>query len=60
MKRTLSLKRETLAELDPAELVQVAGGDMNTGNGYTCPLVDCYLGSQGWGTCYCCTATASC
>jgi hypothetical protein len=59
VKRTLRIKRETLTELNPAELVRVAAGDAMTGNGYTCPLVDCYLGSQ-WGSCYCCTATASC
>lgn len=60
MKRTLRLERESLTELNPAELVRVAGGEAMTGNGNTCPLVDCYLGSQGWGTCYCCTASASC
>jgi hypothetical protein len=58
MKRTLSIKRETLAELSPAELVQVAGADAMTGNGPTCPLLDCYVTQRG--SCYCCTATASC
>ncbi|MDQ1713428.1 MAG: hypothetical protein QOE45_2878 [Frankiaceae bacterium] len=60
MKRTLSLKRETLAELNPAELTQVAGGQAATGNGHTCPIVQCYLGSQAWQTCTCCTASGSC
>jgi hypothetical protein len=37
MKRTLSLKRETLAELTTDDLRDVVGG----ASGITCPLGDC-------------------
>lgn len=39
MKRTLSLKRETLAELTSADLGSVVGGDLVSG--LTCPVLDC-------------------
>ncbi|HEU0132273.1 MAG TPA: hypothetical protein VFQ85_14890 [Mycobacteriales bacterium] len=38
MKRTLSLRRETLAELATNDLAAVAGGALS---GLTCPLTDC-------------------
>lgn len=42
MKRTLSLKRETLSELTSAELVSVVGGaDAITVQGLTCPITRC-------------------
>jgi hypothetical protein len=42
MKRTLSLKRETLSELTSADLVAVVGGaDAITVQGLTCPLLRC-------------------
>jgi hypothetical protein len=59
VKRTLNLRRETLAELNPADLVLVVGG-AQTGNGHTCPILQCYGGTQPWQTCNCCTASASC
>ena len=41
MKRTLNLKRETLAELTPGDLLTVVGGAAQTNNGFTCPVVRC-------------------
>jgi hypothetical protein len=35
--RTLSLRREALTELTPADLTAVVGGVEATGNGLTCP-----------------------
>lgn len=40
MTRTLVLKRESLTELDDAELLGVVGGDYS-GQGLSCPLLDC-------------------
>ena len=40
MKRTLTLARETLTELDTAELTAVVGGAI-TVDGTTCPLRYC-------------------
>jgi hypothetical protein len=64
MKRTLTLKRETLAELTPGELTSVVGGARYTvAPQATCPLLWC-LGTEpthgGAGSCSCCTASASC
>jgi hypothetical protein len=43
MKRTLSLRRETLADLTAEELTGVAGGvGQATLKAGTCPLVQCY------------------
>ncbi|HWL35637.1 MAG TPA: hypothetical protein VNQ77_05535 [Frankiaceae bacterium] len=39
MRRSLSLKRETLAELTATELVGVAGGAQLSGP--TCPALEC-------------------
>jgi hypothetical protein len=40
--RTLSLRREALAELTPADLTQVVGGQQVTQNpGLTCPVRIC-------------------
>lgn len=39
MKRTLSLRRETLAELTATDLTAVVGGAQLSGP--TCPVVDC-------------------
>ncbi|HWL34577.1 MAG TPA: hypothetical protein VNQ77_00150 [Frankiaceae bacterium] len=42
MKRTLNLKRETLAELTPADLFAVVGAAAaRTNDGFTCPVVRC-------------------
>lgn len=62
MKRTLLLTRETLTELNPADLTSVVGGGRITGNGNTCPLLDCYgtAPTDPRQTCNCCTASASC
>ncbi|HEU0132269.1 MAG TPA: hypothetical protein VFQ85_14870 [Mycobacteriales bacterium] len=44
MKRTLTLKRETLAELTADELTGVGGGQQAiTVQGFTCPLVSCLI-----------------
>ncbi|HEU0132262.1 MAG TPA: hypothetical protein VFQ85_14835 [Mycobacteriales bacterium] len=63
MKRSLSLKRETLAELSTDDLLRVAGGAA-TGNGLTCPVgascVNELTLSCPERTCNCCTASASC
>lgn len=40
MRRTLSLKREALTELTPAELAGVAGAGYDA-SGLTCPVKDC-------------------
>ena len=48
MKRTLSLKRETLTELSSDELVHVAGGAAPP----TSPLVDCVNGHNSDMVCY--------
>lgn len=50
MKRTLTLRRETLTELDAAELTAVVGGDAS---GATCPVGDCI--SRLFQTCRCAT-----
>lgn len=39
MKRTLTLKRETVVELATAELTSVVGA--NNVSGLTCPALDC-------------------
>lgn len=49
MKRSLSLKRETLAELTSADLGSVVAGVLLSG--VTCPVLDCLSGSV-------CTLTA--
>jgi hypothetical protein len=36
--RKLSLRREALTELTPADLTAVVGGVAATGNGLTCPV----------------------
>jgi hypothetical protein len=64
MKRSLSLKRETLAELTPGELTSVVGGQkISNSPQVTCPVVWC-LGLEptngGNTSCSCCTASASC
>jgi hypothetical protein len=62
VKRTLTLRRETLAELNPAELTSVVGGQAQTvAPQYTCPILRC-LGTEPSrnATCTCCTASASC
>ncbi|MDQ1713432.1 MAG: hypothetical protein QOE45_2882 [Frankiaceae bacterium] len=38
-KRTLSLRRETLTELDTTELTEVVGGQVPSG--VTCPVLIC-------------------
>jgi hypothetical protein len=43
MKRTLRLRRETLAELSAADLTSVAGGQEVTFNMGTCPIVGCVV-----------------
>lgn len=40
MKRSLSLRREALADLSPHDLTAVAGG-ARTVEGPTCPLIGC-------------------
>ena len=50
MKRTLSLRREHLADLSPAELTSVAGA-AEAPSGLSCPLSDCFVESR-LGTCY--------
>lgn len=42
MKRSLSLKRETLAELTADDLASVVAGAMLSGT--TCPALDCFSG----------------
>ncbi|HEU0132261.1 MAG TPA: class I lanthipeptide [Mycobacteriales bacterium] len=60
MKRSLSLKRETLAELTVEQLTHVAGAAAPaTGRGTTCPLQNC-LTLETCATQTCCTASASC
>ena len=44
MKRTLSLRREALAELTPAELGGVVGGNYTSPNGLSCGVRDCVDG----------------
>ena len=56
MKRSLSLKRETLAELSTGELASVVAGA--TPSGLTCPALDC-LGITGF-TCLSCITGAQC
>jgi hypothetical protein len=46
VKRTLTLSRETLAELSSTELGSVVGGAI-TAQGRTCPLIDC-AGLESW------------
>ena len=41
MKRTLSLRRETLADLTPAELGGVVAGNYTSPNGISCGVRDC-------------------
>lgn len=57
MKTKLSLKRETLTELTPADLRKVAGGAATT----ACPTlpVNRCLGLTET-SCECCTASGSC
>ncbi|HEX8003093.1 MAG TPA: hypothetical protein VF519_10410 [Mycobacteriales bacterium] len=45
MKRTLSLRREELAELTAEQLVGVAGGAI-TAQGASCPLLYCLFSRQ--------------
>jgi hypothetical protein len=44
VKRTLSLKRETLTELSPAELTAVVGAGLPSG--LSCPLQTCFCVSN--------------
>ncbi|HEU0132263.1 MAG TPA: hypothetical protein VFQ85_14840 [Mycobacteriales bacterium] len=63
MKRSLTLKRETLAELATSDLIRIAGaGGRITVDGITCPgLLGCVDATRSCAqTCDCCTATASC
>lgn len=60
MKRTLSLKRETLTDLTPHELTTVIGGNNITGSGTTCPLLQCTGTNVTDTSCHCCTASGSC
>ena len=48
MTRTLTLKREPLADLTVDELRDVIGGARS---GLSCPLTDCFVESR-LGTCY--------
>lgn len=51
MNRSLTLRRETLAELADADLSAVAGGHQYSA-GLTCPLLRCLNGfTQDHGTC---------
>lgn len=51
MRRTLSLRRESLAELSSDDLAAVAGGNQYSGDALTCPVLRCLtLG----GTCLTC------
>lgn len=48
MKRSLSLKRETLAALSAHDLAGVAGAQQAiTAQGSTCPLIEC-AGLKSW------------
>lgn len=46
MKRTLSLRRETLAPLADGELLGIVGGEYSGGNGISCPVLACLGPSQ--------------
>ena len=41
MNRTLTLRRETLSDLTPAELGGVVGGNYTSPNGISCGVRDC-------------------
>jgi hypothetical protein len=57
MRRTLTLKRERLAELSNADLAEVIAGQQPLP---TVPVDQC-LGMTDWRTtCNCCTGSASC
>lgn len=48
MKRTLTLRRETLADLTAEQLGSVAGGiGAITAQGRTCPVIEC-AGLKSW------------
>ncbi|HEV2891202.1 MAG TPA: hypothetical protein VGX28_12575 [Frankiaceae bacterium] len=51
MTRTLTLRRESLADLTRDELAGVAGGAAITVQGLTCRLEDCLVESD-FGQCY--------
>jgi hypothetical protein len=57
MKRTLSLKRETLAELTTGDLRSVVGAAVPSG--LTCPVLDCTGITEGF-TCLTCITGAQC
>jgi hypothetical protein len=58
MKRTLSLKRETLAELTTGDLQNVVGAAVPSG--LTCPVLDCTGITTGGFTCLTCITGAQC
>jgi hypothetical protein len=58
MKRTLSLKRETLAELTTGDLSGVVGAAAPSGA--TCPVLDCTGITQGFTACITCITGAQC
>ena len=47
MKRSLTLRRESLAALSDDQLGEVAGAHAITAQGATCPLLDC-VGLRSW------------
>lgn len=52
MKRSLTLHRETLAELVETDLSAVAGGHQYSAAGLTCPVLRCLNEfTQHYGTC---------
>ena len=53
MKRTLRLRRESLAELTAGELGDVAGGHRYTNDVITCPVVTCLTLGVTCLTCLC-------
>ncbi|HWL34570.1 MAG TPA: hypothetical protein VNQ77_00115 [Frankiaceae bacterium] len=57
MKRNLSLKRETLVELTPDDLMDVVGAALTV---QTQPAAVCANVSRMFMTCTCCTGSASC
>jgi hypothetical protein len=62
--RSLTLKRERLAELTQDELLSVNGGNRITLDGVTCPVLTCVSPDPQSlvkvDTCHCCTASDSC
>jgi hypothetical protein len=59
MRRTLSLRRETLAELTDTDLLKVAAGQQQIPTNVSCPVKACVPDvSAMWMTCGC--ATGNC